>query len=223
MPAGALKGTLSVAANSITNPTSATGSVAIVPGDLIYFVLGEQTSLTVTSVTDNLHTPTTYNATNSGTDAGAISGRAFWFVATVSGTLTSISATATASTDNVVAVAVVIAGPFLSSPLDANPADITTDLTSPFTCPSSGTLAQAPEVVIAWGIEDGNTAWLASSPNILGIQTTSQAVLAVSIGYQTVNSTSAVAPAFTAGSNPTTCLLGVSTFKLAPVGGWEMV
>ena len=48
---------------------------------------GQQTSLTVTAVTDNLGN--TYSATNAGSDNGNITGRAFYSRVTVPGTLTS--------------------------------------------------------------------------------------------------------------------------------------
>lgn len=219
MPTGAVKGTLVVSANSITNPTSAVGSVVVAIGDLVYFVLAEQTALTVTTVTDNLGN--TYTPRSAGDDAGAVSARAYTAPVTVAGTLTSINAVATASTDNVVAVGVVFAGPFLASPVDANPANITNDLASPFACPSSGTLTQAPELVVAWMAQDGSASLSATAPNVLCLATqVSQAVVGLTIGSQMVGSTSAVAPAFT-GTNPGASVLGTTSFKVAPVVGWE--
>jgi hypothetical protein len=55
MAFGSLRGTLSVAQNSITNPTSATGSVAVSVGDLVYVVGCSQGALTWGATpTDNL-------------------------------------------------------------------------------------------------------------------------------------------------------------------------
>ena len=56
MAFGAVKGTLTVAANSITNPTSATtgGPITVAVGDLIYAVIAEQATATVTACADNL-------------------------------------------------------------------------------------------------------------------------------------------------------------------------
>ncbi len=221
MPIGALKGTLSAAISNITNPVSATGSVVVAIGDLVYFMLAEQTNLTVTTVSDNLgHS---YTALNAGTDAGALSGRAYYVIVTTAGTLTSIDATTTASNDNCVVIAAVIAGPFLASgALDANPANDTTDTTSPFTCPATGTLGQGYEVVMCWGVRDTNSAFTATAPNLLALNLATQAVLTAAVGYQAVLSTGSVAPQF-AGSSATTIVLGTSSFKLAPVVGWEQV
>ncbi len=211
MAFGALRGTLSGAANSITNPFSATGSVAVVRGDLIFAVLGEQTSVTVTAVTDNLGN--TYTATQVGTDAGTSTGRAFYSRVTVPGTLTSVDAAATGSADNVAFFVAVIEGPVIASPLDANPTNITSDTTSPFTCPATGTLAQANEIVMSWAVATGSTVWAATSPNLLAGQLATQAVLHTVVGYQAVTATTTVSPEFTAGSNPTDAVLGTASFK----------
>ncbi len=214
MAFGDLKGgvtAISVAANSITNPTDAVGSVAVVVGDLVFVVVGEQTTLTATTVTDNLGN--TYTATNAGTDAGTSTGRAYYSRVTVAGTLTTVHVAATGSTDNVAIDACVFTGPFAFLPLDANPSNITTQTTSPFTAPATGTLAQASELVVSWAVATGSTVWSATSPNTLGAQTATQAILHTVIGYQTVSATTTVAPAFTAGSNPTDSVLGTSSFK----------
>src|SRR5687767_1068808 len=106
MAFGALKGVLQVAANSITNPTTAThAGISVVVGDLVFAVLSEQTSLTVTGWTDNLGN--TYTPLNAGDDPGAITARAAWSRVTVAGTLTQVIAAATASANNVVHIAAV--------------------------------------------------------------------------------------------------------------------
>ncbi len=217
MAFGDLKGgvtAISVAANSITNPTDAVGSVAVVVGDLVFVVVGEQTTLTAGTVTDNLGN--SYTATNSGTDAGTSTGRAYYSRVTVAGTLTTIHVAATGSTDNVAIVAGVFTGPFAFLPLDANPSNITTQTTSPFTAPATGTLSQNSELVVSWAVATGSTVWSATSPNTLGAQLATQAVLHSVIGYQTVSATTTVAPAFTAGSNPTDSVLGTSSFRQDP-------
>lgn len=214
MAFGGLRGTLAGNATSITNPFSATGSVAVSVGDLVYAVLCEQTSLTVTAVSDNLGN--TYSALNAGTDAGAATGRAFYSRVTVAGTLTSVSATCTASSDNVAFVVAVIEGPIIVSPLDANPANITSDITSPFTCPATGVLAQANEIVMCWASVNTSTSYAATSPNLLALQQASATVIRGMIGYQAVAATTSVSPAFTAASNPTQCILGTSSFKKDP-------
>jgi hypothetical protein len=212
MAQGDRKGGLSVTANSITNPIAAVGSVAVAVGDLVVAVIAEQTAITATTVTDNLGN--TYTDKSAGTDAGNITARAYYSRVTTAGTLTSVSAVATASSNNVSFIADVFEGPFETSPLDTNPANITSDVTSPFTCPSTGTLAQASELVVCFASRVGNAAFTATSPNLKGGEAFSQAVAGVTIGYQVVSATTAVAPEFT-GTNPTQMVLGTWSFKLS--------
>lgn len=206
---GELLGTLGVNAGSITASFSATGSVDVSVGDLIISVVCQQTSLTVTGVTDNLSN--SYSAQNAGTDAGNVTGRCFYSIATNAGTLTTVTAACTGSTNDGVHIAAVIKGPFQS--IDANVANITSDITSPFTCPSSGTLAQAQEVVIGWGVASYGTAWSATSPNLEATERANSTTIKAIIGYQAVSATTAVSPAFTAGSNPGQAVLGTLSFR----------
>lgn len=205
---------LSGAANSITNPFSATGAgTTVAVGDLIVAVLGEQTSLTVTACGDNLHGASTYTAVNAGTDGTSITGRCFYKVVTTAGSLTSVNFVTTASADNVAAVAAAFTGPFTSSPLDAAPANNNnTDNASPFTCPATGTLAQATELVIAWMTGQSNATWLATSPLLKAVQVVSQSVADTILGYKVVSSTTTTSPEFT-GTNPTASVQGTASFK----------
>jgi hypothetical protein len=215
---GALKGTLQLAVNSVANPTTAAGSVAVVVGDLVFAVLHEQATLTSTGATDNLGN--TYTPVNAGSDAGAATSRAYYSRVTNAGTLTGVSIAATASTNNAVAVAAVIEGPFATSPLDANPANITNDTSSPYTCPATGTLAQASEVVMCWFTHaSGGGALTATSPNLLAVSLATQTILTGAIGYQVVSATTSVAPAWTAAAVPTTDVLGTASFKAASPTG----
>ena len=211
MAFGDLKGTLTGNANSITNPSDLTGSVAVATGDLIFVAFCQQTSLTATGCTDNLSN--TYTATNAGNDTGTQTGRAFWARASAPGTLTTVHVAASASTNDYAGFVAVIAGPVSPSPLDANPANGTSDLTSPFTCPSTGTLAQPQEIVIAWMTAPSSATFSASSPNLLAGQANNSNNAKAVIGYQAVNSTSGVAPEFT-GTAPGEITLGTSSFTL---------
>lgn len=208
---------------SQTNPAVASSSgIAVSVGDLIIAVFGENTSLTVGTVTDNLGN--TYTAQNAGTDAGAATGRAYYSIATVGGTLTSVSATATASGDDAVAVAQAFEGPFAASPLDANPANVSNDTTSPYTCPSTGTLTQADELIIAWFVGTLARNVSATSPNLLAQSIVSTVPgtggsVCVGLGYQVVSSTSAVAPEFTTSGSQTSTVLGTMSFKKGLSGG----
>lgn len=208
---GDLIGTLQANNNTIPTNFSAAGSVAVSVGDLIASVVCQQTNLTVTGVTDNLGN--TYTAQNAGTDAGNVTGRLFYSIVTNAGTLTSVTAACTTSANDGVHIVAVFKGAF--SAIDKNIANITSDVTSPFTCPSSGTLTQADEIVIGWGVASHNTSWSATSPNLMALQLANSTTIKAAIGYQTVAATSAVAPAFTAGSNPGQAVLGTLSFSMA--------
>lgn len=211
MAFGGLKGTLTGNGNSVGTSNSLTGSVSVAVGDLVLVCFGQQTNRTATGASSSL--VTSYSAQNAGTDAGVATGRFFYGVVTTAGTLTSVAVAAASSTNDYCGLAAVIEGPFTSSPLDANPANITSDVTSPFTCPASGTLAQSLELVVGWGAANQSTTWAATSPNLLAGNANNSTTIKVAIGYQAVTSTSTVSPAFTAAANPTACVLGTCSFK----------
>lgn len=185
------------------------GTVNVVAGDLIFVVFCQQTTLTATAVTDNLGN--TYTAQNAGTDAGAVTGRGFYSVVTVPGVLLSVIVAATASSNDWCGLALVLNGPVTA--IDTNPANITTDVTSPYTCPATGTLAQAEEIIIAWGVANYNVLWTATSPNRLGVNLNQSTLIKGALGYQAVNATTTVSPVFAAASNPTQSVLGTCSFK----------
>ena len=157
---GDLIGTLQANNNTIPTNFSATGSVAVSVGDLVVSLVCQQTTLTVTGVTDNLGN--TYTAQNAGTDAGNVTGRLFYSIVTSAGTLTSVTAACTTSANDGVHIVGVWKGPF--GAIDKNIANITSDVTSPYSCPTTGTLSQADEIVIGWGVASYGTSWATSSP-----------------------------------------------------------
>jgi len=219
MAFGDLLGTLGGNASSIGATNDLTGSVAVDIGDLVYVLFGQQTNLTATGATDDLGN--TYTPTNAGTDPGTGTGRAFWSRVTVAGTLTTITVAATASSNDWAAGAAVIEGPFAESPLDANPANLT-DSSSPYTCPATGTLAQADEVVMA-GMTDaglGVATIAATSPNLLAIRRANSTNIVAAIGHQTVSATTSVAPEFT-GSSLIGAALFTSSFMKESAGGGD--
>jgi hypothetical protein len=215
MAFGSLRGTVFTAnAASITDPFDTTGSQAVSVGDLIVFVLGQQTSRTVDTVADNLDA-NNYTALTAGTDPGTSTCRAYYKIATVAGTLTTITAQTTGSTNNVCTIAGVFEGPFVA--IDANPAENNnTDNTSPFTCPSTGVLnfnGSTHELVVCWATGTGNTAYAATAPNLLAGNSATSSVMKVALGYQVVTATTAVAPEFTAAANPTDSVQGTASFR----------
>lgn len=208
---GTLIGSYGVALTSATASVAATGSSTVIQqGDLVFAVFAQETNLTVTAVTDNRgHT---YTATNIGTDAGAITGRAFYTRATSTGALTSVTASAVSSTLNCAFIAAVFAGPFDISPVDQNIANQTTDTSSPFVCPSVTLTAFPSELLVGWATPNYGTAWTASTGWAMAHQLATATVGEAILGYAVVASTTSGAAIFTAGANPTQVVLGTTTF-----------
>lgn len=217
MAFGDLLGTFTVNLLTIVNPTDAAGSAVVAVNDLVVCVFSQQSNITVTAVTDNLGN--TYTALGTQTDVGNTTEKAFYSLVTVAGTITVLHGACTGSTNNVVFIGAAFAGPFTASPLDAVPATGTTDITSPFTCPLSGTLAQADELVVAIGCNNGTTAYVATSPNLLALSTSDGALITAAIGRQVVAATTSIAPEFTSSANPAQQVLRTASFKKAAGGG----
>jgi hypothetical protein len=203
---GDLRGTFNVT-GAVTNPTNMTGSVPVAIGDLIFVVWDQAAAISSTGVTDNLGN--SYTAQNAGTDTGGLTGKTFYSIATVAGTLTQISTAFSSTGSSCSAVAGVFKGPF--SAIDANPAN-NSDTTSPFSCPATGTLAQAAELIIAWGAHNGGVT-SATAPNTLAVQAVSATFRSV-LGYQKVAATTTVTPEFTATVGADTPVWGTASFKV---------
>ena len=210
MAQGDLKGTLKATAASITNPFDATGSVSVAVGDLVFGTISEQTSLTATAATDNLGN--TYAAVNAGTDAGNVAIRSFYARVTVAGTLTAVHFAATGSTNDVSCVADAFEGPFEVSPLDANPTN-TTDATTPFTCPATGTLAQASELIVSAIALGGNQSGLAADSPFTTGGVANRNNTTTAHGYRKVAATTTVTPSFSGVS--ATAAQTTASFKLS--------
>ncbi len=213
MAFGGLKGTLTGSANSITNPMVASGSVVVAVGDLVTGILSQQTSLTAAgTVTDNLGN--TYAYINAGIDAGTVTGRYFYARVTVAGTLTTVNVPATSSTNDASVVVDVIEGPFKPTvALDTSPPAASSDASTPFDCPSSGTLDEPVAVVIGYIAYGGNATVASTAPSTLG-GTVARANASCGLSRRVVSSTSAVAPQFTATSAD--AALGTAAFIWAP-------
>lgn len=216
MAFGDLLDTGSVSTSNITNPfvvDSAAGlSVSVAVGDLVVGVISEILGLTATAVTDNLSN--TYVASNAGSTSGNTNGRMFYSRVTNAGTLNTVNFAATASTHDASAVVAVFAGPFVVSPVDKNPANETTDITTPHACPVTGTLAQEQELVVSWGAVQG------ASNSVNGVGTGTLAVrnaalpaAASLISYTVTVATTSIAHTYTSGLNPTTVVFGTTSFK----------
>lgn len=130
---------------------SFSGKMEVTVGDVVVVgvSMNNSTFSDITSISDDLGN--TYTALSAGGSVGggttASSGRVFYSRITNAGDAL-LSATI-GSTQWVNAFAACYAGPFQASPLDANPT-FASDATSPLTSPSSGTLAQADELVVSF-------------------------------------------------------------------------
>ncbi len=210
---GQRTGTLTGNAVSIGTSLAATtlvGSGAVQVGDLIFVVVGEQTTNTVTSVTDNLSN--TYTALHAAVDSGTATARPFYSRVTNPGTISSVTATANGGTNNGVIAAAIFSGPFKASPLDKSPT-ATSDNASPFTAPTTTALAQIYELAVSWNASTGNATFSATSPNLKDVEIATASVMSVRIGSQTVAATTALTPEWT-GTNPTDGMAGVATFMV---------
>jgi hypothetical protein len=211
---GQLKGTFTGNAvsigTSIAASTLAFGSGAVVAGDLVFVVVGEQTTATNTSVTDNLGN--TYNPVHAAVDTGTATGRPYFSLVTNPGTITSVTVTANGGSQNGAVAVAIYSGPFKASPLDKFPTAVS-DNTSPFTAPTTGTLSQIYELAVSWCVSTGNATFSATAPNTKAVEIATASVLSVRIGHQTVDDTSALTPAWT-GTNPTDGMAGVATFMV---------
>jgi hypothetical protein len=191
------------------------GAAKVDIGDLVIVAVNESTSLTATAASDNLGNA--YSAINAGTDAGAMTLRGFYSRVTNAGYITPITVTCSASADDFVALAAAYKGPFVDPPLDMTPAN-TTDITSPFTTTTSGTLTQADELIIVIGadVTAAGPQYVGNSPLVRdhdGVQT--GAFLSAAIMSAVVSSTADTAYSFTKTSDPTAAVQTIATFKKA--------
>jgi hypothetical protein len=213
MAFGDLKGTLTGSATSVGTSIAATGSVSVAVGDLVFAMIAEQAAISSTVCNDSIG-GAAYTAISAGLDAGStVTGRAFYKRMTSAATLTSVTFTTNGGANNAVALAAVIEGPFDASPLDTNPTGITNDNTTPYTCPSTGTLVQVQEVVLNFVVHTGNVTLTATSPNTKSVQLNTATILTAAIGRQVVSATTAVAPAWTSSATPTESAYNTVSFK----------
>src|SRR4029077_899299 len=204
------KGSLVGGNNSIPNPLPATGSVAVAIGDLIVAVIAQQTPNTSTAVTDNLGN--SYTAQNAGSLA-TISGRMYYSRATVAGTLTTVNFATTSSTNDASCAVAVYEGPFrVTTPLDASPTNLTADTTTPYSCPASGVLGQADELIIGWFCAASTATYTAGGGFTKDIQKGQSANASVSIASLLVSATTTQTPTWT-GTAPTADVLGTASFR----------
>jgi hypothetical protein len=214
--AGELLGVRTATATTGANPNNVAISPAIVVniGDLIFVSAGQATNLQMTSASDNLGN--TYSSAGTAGDAGTAAVSGFYTIVTVSGPLTNVAvAGQTTTADDVGIVVGAFKGVFTA--VDKTIATVT-DSASPYACPTTGTLAQAAELVIGYGAVAGTTTngvLSATSPNLLAGQASPAITIRTGLGYQVVAATTAVAPAFTNSATGTVNgRWGTASFKI---------
>jgi hypothetical protein len=208
--ANPLGGTMARNQGTVINPfTSIVYQATVQVGDLVYVLVTERSDLTVTGITDNIGN--TYTPVNSGSDIGTITGRAFYSIVTNPGTIFTVSAAMTPSNNDCIMMAQAFQGPFAA--IDANPANVGTDITSPYDGPASGTLAQADELLVAWATRTDSTAINGVSPLVNLSQVSTGSAMRTRLSMLRTSSTTSFAPQFTSASDPIALLSGTTTFS----------
>lgn len=184
-------------------------------GDLIVAMKGAQGD-TFAVPTDNLGN--SYSAVRAVTTDGSARGQCFYSRVTAPGTISQLSFDTDGTSIRRALCLLAFAGPFLSSPLDADPANTTGDITSPHTCPASDALAQAIEVVISWGCCTGSSG---TSVNLNGMGVGTLGVFTgtsgsgrtnIAMGYTVTSSTGSITHTFTSPEAPVDTVLGTASF-----------
>lgn len=214
MAFGDLLGTFSFGATSVgTTTNNLSGSATVAVGDLIVVLCFQNSGGTGTFSTpsDSLGNTYVLDQTGGGTNL------AFYRASvTVSGSPT-ISVFTTSTSNDTAFAAAAFAGPFAASPLDKQLA-FGSDTTSPFTSGSSGTFAQADELVIGALALVRCQNVSATSPNLLAVNAQSTTPNTTgsagsTIGYQVISSTASKTVAFTASGTITTGLISLLSYK----------
>lgn len=216
MSAGTLKGLLSGRGTTLPDPFPATGSVVVLVNDIVYVSICQRLSSTSVSVDDNLGN--TYTAVSAFTNSGSIFGRAFWARVTNPGTLTTVNVQSSEVNDDNdwIVYAGVYEGPFVASPLDANPSN-TTDSGGTTTCPPTGVLAQASELVVSWVSSDGEAGdfpFTANLPMLLVDSELAGNAIRHGQAYKKVSATTSTTPSFSTTDSSSAAVEGTTSFKI---------
>jgi hypothetical protein len=197
--------------SSIPNPViNVFGGANVEVADLVFVTLAQETNLTAGACSDNLGN--TYTAFNSGSDAGAITGRAYYSIVTNPGFLSQVSVVASASTNNAILTALPVQGPFTT--IDANPANsVNVDLVAPYDGPATGSLAQADEFLVTWAMRPDTVNIIPVSPQT-SMSSLSSGSLRSATARQVLSSASSVTPTWSSASDPPQIIVGVATFKI---------
>jgi hypothetical protein len=178
---------------------SAGAPIAVKAGDVVVVAFADLIGGSPATISDTLGHA--WTALAGPTTNGAVRGSKWRTIVTVPGDMVVTVAHDSSAAARAGALNAWPAAYFEASPFDVNPTDAS-DATSPYTAPSTGTLGQADELVLAFIFLNGVDGIAASTPSILGAHggTSGGAAntnAAVAISWRVVASTSAVAPEFT--------------------------
>lgn len=208
----------SSAFNATGTTVTASFSGTVNAGDIVVFAVADQMTSTVTiTVSDSVGGNTWTQL--SGPTTNTIRASKWYCIVTNGGVNFTVTATFTSQNASRAAVGCVWdSHSFAATPLDKNVTNAN-DSTTPFTCPLSGVLAQANEIVLGFTFSAGNTVFTATSPNLLGATVASSGGSAatnsaVAIGYQAVSATTSIAPVFAGTSR--TSVQSTASFKYDP-------
>lgn len=209
---------LDTKSNTSTNPGTSiafSAAMTVAVGDLVVVGVAVRGGPSTESLADDLLNVWTVLTTDTGTQQI----RTYWSIITNAGSMT-VTFTMASTTGDTVIIGARFEGPFAASPLDVNPAS-TTDTTTPFDCPATGTLSQADELIVTFlGGGNGKTDILASSPLTLALNVASGTGANTecgAMGYKVVSSTSTTTPQFTAvsGNFSSSARQNLASFKKA--------
>jgi hypothetical protein len=215
-PTGHLRATFT---NNSANPgggITASGAVNVAFNDLIVVNYAARSvmggPLAFTDNLGNVYAP--LSVASSG--AGRV--QPFFSRVTVPGTLTDVIAAHANSTDDVALVVAIFAGPFDAAPLAKNPS-ASSDSSSPYECPDTGTLASGNNTLVVGVVAQGNgaTAYSSTSPfTLAGFASSGAGADTVSgaINYRVVTATESQTPRFTTATN-TSGSTGTAAFTLS--------
>lgn len=182
---------------------ASTGTLSTAVGDVVVVMFGDLVAGVAPTIADNLANTWTQLTGSPATNGVRSTG---WIATVAVGKSGNMRVTVTFGSSSAARAGVMAV--FDATYVTVKDADKTfaSDSTSPYDCPTSGTLAQANEVVIGMCFANGIVSPAVSDAGTLvdtGLTSGSGATtnVAVSMSYRSVNTTAAVAPQFTLGTN----------------------
>jgi hypothetical protein len=190
------------------------GQATVAVGDVVVLSWGaiEASGPTLTGVSDNLGN--TYTLPTGLVDGSANSCRAAWTIVTTAGELTSLTATRSSTVQTVI-VAAAFKGPATALDKDITPVQVSG---TTLNYPTTGTLAQASELVVGYSGDHSGRLNTAASGQLLAVESycgNTTGGQGANIVFDLVAATTAVVISTTP-HNSSLTVAGVLTFKITP-------